>query len=392
MIRHLVKLIWNKRRKNSLLITEIALSFFVFFAVLSFAIYNFNNYLQPLGFAYEDVWVINMEWGNNGEKAPSLLEKQSHMIHTLQQFSEIEEFTFSGYALPFSQSSSRSTVKLNDVEVSTSVFHTTPNYDKTMNLNLLEGRWYHETDLHATPPSIVVNQLLKDKLMPDGGSIIGQEISFGGDVDYRVIGLIDHFRSVHEFQEPPNVAFMQVGDTSFVPNCILLKVSSSADVYFEEKLLNDLTQIAPNWTFELEYLDEKRIIAGKVITIPLILMFTVCGFLIFNVALGLFGVLWYNINQRKSEIGLRRATGASENMITQQFISETWVLATLGILIGTFFAVQFPLLNVFDLNPSIYLLAIGASMILIYLLTTLCAFFPSKQAAIIEPALALHEE
>jgi putative ABC transport system permease protein len=54
--------------------------------------------------------------------------------------------------------------------------------------------------------------------------------------------------------------------------------------------------------------------------------------------------------------------------------------------------VQFPLLNVFDLQAGVYLTAMGIAALIIYLIVTLCALFPSRQAALIQPATALHEE
>lgn len=392
MIRHLFKLIWNKKRKNALLIIEIALSFFVFFAVLSFAFFNFNNYLQPLGFDYERIWVVNMNWGDNGENATQLWEKKLQIENHLSGLKEIEEFAFSGNALPFAQTTNSSNLKRGEeINIQTSLFYTALNYDKTMNLNFVEGRWFQPEDFIGNDQPIVINQLTKDGAFPDGESALGKTVHYNGS-DRKVIGVVDHFRSKHEFQEPPRVTFLPLIDSTFVPSCILMKMAEDADVNFEEKLMSDLSSISPTWSFEMEYLEEKRVIAGRIITIPLILMFTVCGFLIFNVALGLFGVLWYNINQRKPEIGLRRAAGASESMIARQFLGETWVLASIGIFIGAFFAIQFPILHVFDLSSSIYMLAILASMLLIYLLTSVCAYFPSKQASAIEPALALHEE
>ena len=87
----------------------------------------------------------------------------------------------------------------------------------------------------------------------------------------------------------------------------------------------------------------------------MIIMVIVAGFLIINVALGLFGVLWYNINKRRGEIGLRRAVGATGNSISKQLVGEAMVLSTISLIIGSFFAVQFPLLNVFDLPASAYI-------------------------------------
>ena len=124
----------------------------------------------------------------------------------------------------------------------------------------------------------------------------------------------------------------------------------------------------------------------------MIIMFVVAGFLIINVALGLFGVLWYNINKRKGEIGLRRAVGASGNSISMQLVGEALVLATISLVIGSFFAVQFPLMNVFDLAANTYLIAIGFAVLFIYFLVILCAFYPGRQAAAIYPDVALHED
>jgi putative ABC transport system permease protein len=112
----------------------------------------------------------------------------------------------------------------------------------------------------------------------------------------------------------------------------------------------------------------------------------------FNVALGLFGVLWYNISKRKGEIGLRRALGATGKSISVQLVTEILVLSTLALLLGSFFAVQFPLLNVFDLPGHVYYTALVLAVAFIYILATICALYPSRQAAAIFPAVALHEE
>ena len=124
----------------------------------------------------------------------------------------------------------------------------------------------------------------------------------------------------------------------------------------------------------------------------MIILIIVAGFLIINVALGLFGVLWYNINLRKSEIGLRRAVGASGNAVSKQLVGEALVLSTFALIIGSFFAVQFPLLNVFDLPASVYIVALLFAIAFIYVLVIICALYPGKQAASIYPAVALHEE
>ncbi|UOQ72919.1 hypothetical protein [Hymenobacter cellulosilyticus] len=61
MIRHLLILIWNRKRSTMLLAVEILLCFFVLFAVSSLFLYNVYHYRQPLGFDYQNVWEINID-------------------------------------------------------------------------------------------------------------------------------------------------------------------------------------------------------------------------------------------------------------------------------------------------------------------------------------------
>jgi putative ABC transport system permease protein len=102
--------------------------------------------------------------------------------------------------------------------------------------------------------------------------------------------------------------------------------------------------------------------------------------------------LVYCGNKRRGEIGLRRAIGASGRSVSYQLVSEALILATLSLIVGCFFAVQFPLLGVFDLPASVYLIAMLLAVIFIYLLVFGCSLYPGKQAAGIHPAIALHEE
>jgi putative ABC transport system permease protein len=173
---------------------------------------------------------------------------------------------------------------------------------------------------------------------------------------------------------------------------ILIRVDPSAGAGFEARLHKRLASALKDSNIEIEHLAEKRKSRNNLSLIPMIILLIVAGFLIINVALGLFGVLWYNINRRRGEIGLRRAVGATGNGISRQLVGEALVLSTLALIIGSFFALQFPLLQLFDLPTGVYLIAWMLSLVFIYLLVMLCAFYPGKQAAAILPAVALHEE
>jgi putative ABC transport system permease protein len=209
---------------------------------------------------------------------------------------------------------------------------------------------------------------------------------------YKVIGVVDNIKDKGEYHAIENGMYMKMDSTyQRWSGTMVMKVTPDADAAFESKLFKTLSN-AIGTSIEIEHLDRKLIEINKVMLIPLIVTSIIAGFLIINVALGLFGVLWYNVNKRKAEIGLRRAVGATGNAVSRQLVSESLVLSTLSLLVGFFFAVQFPLLNVFDLPAGIYISAIVMATLFIYLLVFICSAYPGRQAAAIYPATALHED
>jgi putative ABC transport system permease protein len=58
---------------------------------------------------------------------------------------------------------------------------------------------------------------------------------------------------------------------------------------FEERLNKRLDQIASNWSFQISYLDEMRKSTLRETKIPMLIFIIISAFLVFNVALGLFG-------------------------------------------------------------------------------------------------------
>ncbi len=61
-------------------------------------------------------------------------------------------------------------------------------------------------------------------------------------------------------------------------------------------------------------------------------------------------------------------------------------------LFATNIAMQFPLLNLFDMSGGVYGLAMVLAVVAVYALVIGCFYFPSRQAAWIYPAKALREE
>jgi putative ABC transport system permease protein len=392
MIRHLFKMIWNRKKSNFLLISEIFFSFLVLFAVLSLLVYYLNNYAKPLGFSPDNVWLLTVKPKADSVQANRELLRQ--VMRRTRSFQEVEEAALASNNVPFAFTIHNSNISYaNGPDVMTHFFNGEDEFKEVLGLRLKEGRWFGPQDNASRLRPVVINQELKQKLFGEE-SAIGKTLGKDSSA-MTVIGVLDYYRPYGEFNAEEPALFKRINlqaEKGEMYNSILIKVKPGTGVAFEERMVKELSGITKDWTTEVVTLEKMQAKKAKVTLIPMIALAVVCGFLIFNVALGLFGVLWYTINRRNGEIGLRRAVGADAGQIYRQFIGEVLVLATFGILLGLVFAVQFPLLQVFQVEPGVYFTALVLAGVIIYLLAVGCAFYPSRQAAGIEPAVALHED
>jgi len=397
MFTHLFKLIWNKKKQNALLITEMFISFIVMFAIFTMIVYSYNNYKQPMGFDYKDVWVVNFTPPENIKTSDSVAMFHDALKNTLRNMPQITELSFSASNVPFSMSTSNNMISTKEhTGVMSNVYTCEPAYANVLNMKMKSGRWFTKADAASKTPVVVITSKLQDELF-EGKDAVGKSIS--GDTyvsadasEMKVIGVVEDIKDKGDYQAIENGLYKQFDSNSAKwAGTMLLKVKPGTDAAFEGKLFKTLSN-AIGTSIEIEHLDKKLPAKNKIMLVPLIIASIVGGFLIINVALGLFGVLWYNINKRKAEIGLRRAVGATGASVSKQLVSESLVLSTISLFIGLFFAVQFPLLNVFDLSAGIYITAIVLAVLFIYLIVFICSVYPGKQAAAVYPATALHED
>jgi ABC-type antimicrobial peptide transport system permease subunit len=111
---------------------------------------------------------------------------------------------------------------------------------------------------------------------------------------------------------------------------------------------------------------------------------------------GLYGVLTYAISQRRKEIGIRMALGATAGAVVRLVLTQSTRLAGIGALIGT--AGTFAVLT--RLNTAIHLGAIslvdirafGAGLALVFTATVVAACQPARSATRVDPSETLRAD
>lgn len=388
MIKHICKLIWNKRRSNALILIEIFLAFLVLFAVLSYVIYNMRMLSAPLGFETEDKWIVNLD-DLNSKDSIEVLEMKNILYTELLNLENVTSVSYAQNVTPYSGNRSRTSGDDMGFNISALLAFVDKDFAEAFDMNVTEGRWFEEEDLNATYPALIVNEAFMDEYF-NGKDMIDSILDYRGE--HRLIGIVDAFRYQGEFSENEPHAFYQVPRHSKNANNIILSMTKNTPTSYEEKVNKRISEITKSSSFIINNVDQMRARDSKDTWIPLIALLSICGFLCINVALGLFGVLWYNINKRRGEIGLRRAIGAHSTDISKQFILEILILTLIAILLGIFFAIQVPLLQIGPLEPINMYWAIALSTAILLVLVIICAVHPSWQASKLHPAIALHED
>ena len=406
MIRHVFKLIWNRKRTNFLMMAEIFVAFLVLFAVVALGVYTADNWRRPRGFSIDEVWDISvdMQQASDDDFTKTQQDTITQVMLALKGFPEIESYAGTLLA-PYQVGASESRYDWHKRSIEYGVAEVTDGFKDVLGLQVVEGRWFGREDDGQTYDPVVINQNMRVDLFGSGPAI-GQSIKgdpMPGETDdgrdTRVVGVVAAYREDGEFDGTRNYGIFRKNLASGTdrrdrpPRNLLIKVRPGTTAAFEERLTRQLQAVAPTWSFEVTPLAEMRDSYNRFAFAPLIAVGLVAGFLMLMVALGLFGVLWQTVTQRTREVGLRRAKGATKVNVQRQILGEIAVMTSLALAAGTLVVIQFPLLNViYFVEPHVYAIGLIISLTAIYALTLACGWYPSHLATRVEPAEALRYE
>lgn len=403
MIKHMFKLVWNRKRTNILIITEIFFSFLVLFGVTAFGVYYIDNYRRPLGFSYENVWNVSVSgiFDSLNAEHVRVMNDFKQMQLALRDLDEIEGVAGIGMT-PFQMGASNGPIYYKGRRAEARYNDGTDELKDVLGLKVVQGRWFEPSDDALNYEPVVINARLRDELFGHDNPL-GKEFDLPKDPEeraktkpQRVVGVITDFRQHGEFHELYNYCFRRASATKLSGMAmmgLLVKLRPGTTAAFEEKLMNSLRLVMKDRTIQIEPLERARKSHMRLVLAPMAAASLVSVFLIIMVGLGMVGVLWQNVSRRTREIGLRRALGGTAGDVHKQVLGELLVIATVGLLFGIALVVQLPLLEIVDwLSPGVFTVGLIISLVVMYGLTITAGLYPSWLATKVQPAGALHYE
>jgi putative ABC transport system permease protein len=151
----------------------------------------------------------------------------------------------------------------------------------------------------------------------------------------------------------------------------------------------DVVLVSPHSYFKIFRISEAKNIVHTQERMTAALMGVLILLLLFVASLGIAGITSFSVTERTRQIGVRRALGATTNDILRYFLTESGIVTTLGLILGTGLAVllNMVVLRIYDsakLSPAI----LGACALLLFLVALGAAFPAARRASRISPAIA----
>ncbi len=256
-----------------------------------------------------------------------------------------------------------------------------------------QGRAFVETDTPTdfnTPTRVtIISRALAKKLWGDQNPI-GKVIANDSNGTQRtVIGVIDEFYNPYAWNIAEHVVFTP--GRSYGPNGIsyLVRVEPGAMKSVVEQLEPALIKVNPGRTFRSITLTAMRDIYFSGGRLVIRAMTAVIIVLVFVTALGILGITSLAVAERTKQIGTRRALGATKGDILKHFLTENWIVTTIGLALGVIatYALNFFLVSqLTDTKLPWYLVVVG--MVLLWVNGILATIPPALRAATVSPAIA----
>lgn len=298
-----------------------------------------------------------------------------------------------------------------DKKIAASFRGQVPDYARIEPPRLYYGRYLNEMDIAQSRKVCVIGKRVYKTLFPAGGNPCGKRVEVDKQF-YQVVG-VDYSdgsitvggRSEESVIIPLTVmqSNYNMGDSiSYI--CMTVRNGSriSSVIKRVREVIGQAHDIDPN--------DEKAItlVNAEVMFSMLDSLFSGVNFLIWLVgigtllagAIGVSNIMMITVRERTTEIGIRRAIGATPRVILSQILSESVVLTTVagmsGILVSVLILQMIELGNTTDGIVSAHFqvhfwMAIG-SLLLLSLLGVLAGLAPAARAMSIKPVDAMRDE
>jgi len=270
----------------------------------------------------------------------------------------------------------------------------TPGYFGAMGIPLIEGRFFNAADTAASQPVAIIDQALARRFWPQGGAIGGRLITDANDNVEEIVGVVgtakpdklegDDWPTIYmPYSQKHDQTMILTVRTAGDPMAAASAVVRAVHAMDAEQPVADVRPMD-------HVVDEA--VSGVRFNAVALAIFAAIAFLL--AAIGIYGVISYDVTARTNEIGIRMALGAERGDVIMLVLGQGARLAAYGIAIGLLAAfgltrlMQPMLFGVSPMDFETY----AAIAALLGAVALAASYLPSRRALALDPLTALRHE
>lgn len=388
-----------------LLILQIALTC----AIVCNSVFLISQHLErtqmPSGIAEHELALVRMAYIENRPDAEARAQED---LTALRQIAGVRQVALAD-ATPFSGDGSNDYIRLDPQQPRPSLDvgeYIGENLLPTLGVQLIAGRGFQPEEFvdlsqFATalqtrnftdfPHVTLITQAMAQRLWP-GQSALGKTVYLSKNMGLQVVGILARLTRSGALSRGAD--YSMVWPVSLNPSQVgglyVIRCAPQDRARVLKAVVAKLRQLDPNralvqqGTFDQlrdDYFQGDRAMAG--------LLVGVCVALLIVTALGITGLASFWVAQRRKQIGIRRALGATRGDILRYFQSENFLIVTIGIALGVVlaFAINTTLMKFYELSRlPLFYLPIGAAIL--WCLGQIAVLGPALRASHVPPLVA----
>jgi putative ABC transport system permease protein len=285
-----------------------------------------------------------------------------------------------------------------------------PDYFRTMGIPLVRGRAFTEMDSHASTPVVIISETLARQQFP-GEDPIGRRMRINerspmsccvtaAPVDgvwREIVGVAGDIRQANLDEAPAATIYRPYGQIFEHDMFLMIRTRTDRDTASVAAALPTVLGGADpsmDW-WPVRSMRQTIAESGSVRTRRFVVQI-LAGFAVLALilaAVGLYGVMAYFVIERRREIAVRMALGATRPIVLKQVLSESGRLVVVGLVAGAI-VTRWLTRWIASLLFGVTATDVATHLVVFAVLGTvalLASYLPARRAAGIDPMVALRE-
>ena len=332
--------------------------------------------------------------------------RKNHPYISYRQASEFKEkFRFPATVSVSTFASAIATVRYQSKKTNpnVTVIGSDENYLLTAGHEIEKGRNIAITDILLNRNIVIIGNGIARKLFKSGEDPLGKEIKIGNG-KYIITGILTE--KGESFSSSDNLCIIPYTNVrQYFPmprrNYNISITPDSKELYeaaigYAEGLFRIVRNlnVRDESDFNITSSDFLSNILNDVLK-KVLFATTIIGFItLFGAAIGLMNIMLVQVSERTREIGIRKAIGAKNNLIRQQFLFEAILICQFGGILGIILGIFIGNIVSLILKSSFVIpwTWIMGGLFLCFMVGLSAGMFPAMKAAKLNPIVALHYE